>query len=66
MDYSEYGGALLLGVNGIIIIGHGGSNRKAIKNAIHLSKKFIVENVLDKISQEVEKMQNSFQELRYV
>ncbi|HLP59439.1 MAG TPA: phosphate acyltransferase PlsX [Candidatus Deferrimicrobium sp.] len=66
MDYSEYGGALLLGVNGIIIIGHGGSNRKAIKNAIHLSKKFIVENVLDKISQEIEKMQSSFQELRYV
>ncbi|MCP5108835.1 MAG: phosphate acyltransferase PlsX, partial [bacterium] len=27
MDYSEYGGALLLGVNGIVIIGHGGSNR---------------------------------------
>jgi glycerol-3-phosphate acyltransferase PlsX len=37
MDYSEYGGALLLGVNGIVIIGHGGSNRKAIKNAIHLN-----------------------------
>lgn len=66
LDYSEYGGALLLGVNGIIIIGHGGSNRKAIKNAIHLSKKFIVENVLDKISKEIERMQGSFQELRYV
>ncbi len=66
MDYSEYGGALLLGVNGIIIIGHGGSNRKAIKNAIHLSKKFIVENVLDKISKEIEKMQGTFKELRYV
>ena len=33
MDYSEYGGAPLLGVNGVVIIGHGRSNVKAIKNA---------------------------------
>ncbi len=66
MDYSEYGGALLLGVNGIVIIGHGGSNRKAIKNAIHLSKKFITENVLDKISKNMENMKEIFKELTYV
>lgn len=66
MDYSEYGGALLLGVNGIVIIGHGGSSRKAIKNAINLSKKFISENVLDKISNEIDNMQEVFKELRYV
>ncbi|MCP4153479.1 MAG: phosphate acyltransferase PlsX [bacterium] len=66
MDYTEYGGALLLGVNGIVIIGHGGSNRKAIKNAIHLSKKFISENVLDKISTEMESMQGIIKELQYV
>ena len=41
LDYAEYGGALLLGVNGIVIIGHGGSNAKAIKNAISLSYKFV-------------------------
>ena len=34
IDYSEYGGALLLGIDGICIISHGGSNAKAIKNAI--------------------------------
>jgi len=33
-DYSEYGGAPLLGVNGIVMISHGRSNPKAIKNAI--------------------------------
>lgn len=66
VDYSEYGGALLLGVNGIVIIGHGKSNRKAIKNAIHLSKKFITENVLEKISMEIELMQETFKELKYV
>ncbi len=34
MDYAEYGGAPLLGVNGIVIIGHGRSNGLAVKNAI--------------------------------
>ncbi|MCC6275695.1 MAG: phosphate acyltransferase PlsX [Leptospiraceae bacterium] len=36
LDYAEYGGALLLGVNGICIIGHGGSNSLAVKNAIRV------------------------------
>jgi glycerol-3-phosphate acyltransferase PlsX len=67
MDYSEYGGALLLGVNGIVIIGHGASNEKAIRSAIDLSKRFIKENVLDKISQEIEHIhkQGRFKELSY-
>jgi glycerol-3-phosphate acyltransferase PlsX len=34
LDYSEYGGAPLLGVQGITIIGHGRSNARAVKNAI--------------------------------
>lgn len=40
LDYSEYGGAPLLGVRGISIICHGRSNAKAIKNAIRLAKDF--------------------------
>lgn len=66
LDYSEYGGALLLGVNGIIIIGHGSSNAKAIKNAIYLSYKFVSEKVLEKISQEIGRMQGALKELKYV
>lgn len=66
MDYEEYGGALLLGVEGIVIIGHGRSSYRAVKNAIYLGKKFIVENVLEKISKEMEKMHNIVQELKYV
>jgi glycerol-3-phosphate acyltransferase PlsX len=66
LDYSEYGGALLLGVNGIVIIGHGGSNAKAIKNAIYLSYRFVTEKVLDKISQEISRMQESLKELKHV
>lgn len=37
LDYSEYGGAPLLGVKGICIIGHGSSNGNAIKNAIRVA-----------------------------
>jgi glycerol-3-phosphate acyltransferase PlsX len=37
MDYKEYGGACLLGINGNIIVAHGRSRAKAIKNAIHLA-----------------------------
>ena len=66
MDYAEYGGALLLGVNGIVIIGHGRSNAKAIRNAIHLSRKFISQQVLEKISVEIDKMQEIFKGLKYV
>jgi phosphate acyltransferase len=65
LDYAEYGGALLLGVNGIVIIGHGGSNAKAIKNAVYLSYKFISQKVLQKISQEIEKTQLSIPELKH-
>lgn len=37
MDYKEYGGACLLGIDGNIIVAHGRSQAKAIKNAIHLA-----------------------------
>jgi glycerol-3-phosphate acyltransferase PlsX len=39
MDYKEYGGACLLGIEGNIIVAHGRSQAKAIKNAIHLAYK---------------------------
>ena len=37
VDYSEYGGALLLGVNGVCVIGHGRSDAKAVANALTLA-----------------------------
>ncbi len=39
MDYSEYGGAPLLGINGICLICHGSSSAKAIMNAVLLGQK---------------------------
>jgi glycerol-3-phosphate acyltransferase PlsX len=40
LDYSEYGGAPLLGVRNIVVIGHGSSNARAIRNAIRSAKEF--------------------------
>jgi glycerol-3-phosphate acyltransferase PlsX len=38
MDYAEYGGAPLLGVDGVVIIAHGRSNAKAIRNAVRVAR----------------------------
>ena len=45
MDYAEYGGAPLLGVNGACIIGHGSSSAKAIRNAIRAAASFVSHEV---------------------
>lgn len=49
MDYSEYGGTPLLGVNGVVIIGHGRSNAKAIKNAIRVAAEEVKHQFNEKI-----------------
>jgi len=49
MDYTEHGGAPLLGVNGGIIKAHGSSDAKAIKNAVRQGKTFIDNRVLENI-----------------
>ncbi len=52
MDYREYGGAYLLGVNGNIIIAHGRSQAKAIKNAIASAKQTVERGICQKIKEE--------------
>jgi len=47
MDYTEYGGACLLGVNGNVIIAHGRSQAKAIKNAIGLAKETVERGITE-------------------
>lgn len=49
VDYSEYGGAPLLGVNGIVMKSHGRSSPKAIKNAIRAAMREIEHNILEKM-----------------
>jgi len=53
VDYSEYGGAPLLGVRGVCIICHGGSNANAIKNAIRVAAEFAEGQVNEKIQCEL-------------
>ena len=53
VDYSEYGGAPLLGVKGICIISHGRSNDNAIRNAIRVATEFASEHVNDRIASEL-------------
>jgi len=52
LDYRESGGACLLGVNGNIIIAHGRSQTKAIKNAIGLAKQTVDRGICEKIKEE--------------
>ena len=52
-DYTEYGGAPLLGVNGVAIISHGSSKEKAIKNAIRVAKESIENRIVERIEQGV-------------
>lgn len=45
MDYQEYGGVPLLGVNGVVIIGHGSSTPAAIANMIHRAVEMVTKDV---------------------
>jgi len=53
IDYSEYGGAPLLGVKGVTVIGHGSSNAHAIKNAIRVAMELVRGGVNERIEQEL-------------
>jgi len=49
VDYSEYGGAPLLGLNGLCIVGHGRSSAKAVANAVIMSARAVEEKLLDRL-----------------
>lgn len=54
MDYTEYGGAPLLGVKGLVVKAHGSSNAKAFMNAIRYAEKAAASGVVEKIAAEVQ------------
>lgn len=56
LDYAEYGGAPLLGLQGICIKAHGSSDARAIKNSVHQAKRFIDQNVIHHISDKIRKV----------
>ncbi len=55
MDYQEYGGVPLLGVNGVCIVCHGSSSPKAIRNAVREAEKMVRLNVNQLIEAEIAK-----------
>jgi glycerol-3-phosphate acyltransferase PlsX len=58
VDYSEHGGAPLLGVDGVCVVCHGKSNGKAISNAIKFAQQSVNKNVNNEITQELAKLEN--------
>jgi len=60
MDYSEYGGAPLLGINGVLIKAHGSSGAKAIKNAIRVAGESIHQQVKAHITETIVKYQFNY------
>lgn len=57
-DYSEYGGAPILGVNGAVIKIHGSSDANAVKNAIIKGRQYAENNVVDLISDSIAKLED--------
>ena len=56
IDYSEYGGAHLLGVNGVTVIGHGRSNERAVFNAIRAAREAVASDVVGLLRQVAEEI----------
>jgi glycerol-3-phosphate acyltransferase PlsX len=55
VDWREFGGAPLLGIDGVAVIAHGRSDARAIKNAIRVSKEAVDNQLVSKIRAEVGK-----------
>jgi glycerol-3-phosphate acyltransferase PlsX len=55
VDYSEYGGAPLIGLDGLCVIGHGRSSAKAVRNAIAMTAKCVNDKLLDKLTDKCER-----------
>jgi glycerol-3-phosphate acyltransferase PlsX len=55
VDYSEYGGAPLLGVAGLAMVGHGRSSAKAVRNGIAATYRFAASGFLQRVADEIER-----------
>ena len=58
LDFTEYGGAPLLGVNGVCIVAHGSSTSHAIKNAIRVAEDFVNKNFNAILSEETKRLES--------
>jgi glycerol-3-phosphate acyltransferase PlsX len=53
VDYSEYGGAPLLGVAGIAVVGHGRSSAKAVRNAVAMASRFAAGHLIQRVERDI-------------
>jgi glycerol-3-phosphate acyltransferase PlsX len=53
LDYSEYGGAPLLGVGAVCIVGHGRSSAKAVRNAVAMAHRFAAAGFIQRVEAEI-------------
>jgi glycerol-3-phosphate acyltransferase PlsX len=53
VDYSEYGGAPLLGVAGLAVVGHGRSSARAVRNAIAMASRFASGDFVQRVEQQI-------------
>jgi phosphate acyltransferase len=53
LDYSEYGGAPLLGVAGVAIVGHGRSSPLAVRNAVAMAYRFASDRFIERVEREI-------------
>src|SRR4029453_3418277 len=56
VDYSEYGGAPLMGVAGLCIVGHGRSSVKAVRNAVAMASRFANNQMMDRLSNQMQSL----------
>ena len=54
LDYRQYGGGALLGVNGVVIVGHGRSDALAVQNAIRVAQRAVEQDIVAAIQRGVE------------
>jgi glycerol-3-phosphate acyltransferase PlsX len=66
VDYAEYGGAPLLGIDGVGMICHGGSNTKAIKNAIRFAHEYVQKGVNKRMAEKLEESFPAYMQQRQV
>jgi glycerol-3-phosphate acyltransferase PlsX len=53
VDYSEYGGAPIVGLNGLCIVGHGRSSAKAVANAVTMAARAVKEDLVGRLSRDL-------------
>ena len=56
VDVSEFGGAPLLGVNGLCLVGHGRSSARAVRNGIALASRFAAESLVPRLADAVARL----------